>query len=304
MTLPSHGRYGYSALPQRPVYAWPDGRRLAVYLGLNLEHFAFGEGLGAELAPGGPPPDVLNYSWRDYGNRVGAWRMLELFDQLDLPCSVLVNSSLYDHCPELVRAFRDRGDEMVGHGRTNSERQGVLDEAGERALIAETTEAIARHEGKAPQGWLGPWISESRTTPDLLKETGYRYLLDWAMDDQPVWMATRAGPILSVPYPQELNDIPAIVARKMNADAFADMIVDQFDEMRAQSADAPLVMGIALHAYLVGQPHRLRHLRRALSHIAGAGAAWLTRAGAIAAHVEHLPRGTLPPAPDAPPAER
>lgn len=297
MTPSTHGRYGYSALPHRPVYHWPDGRRLAVYLGLNLEHFAFGEGLGAELCPAGPQPDVLNFAWRDYGNRVGAWRMLEMFDGLGFPCSVLVNSSLYGYCPELVGAFRSRGDEMVGHGRTNSERQGVLPEDEERALIVEATDAIARHEGRPPAGWLGPWISESRVTPDLLKETGYRYLLDWAMDDQPVWMATRAGPILSVPYPQELNDIPAIVARKMNADAFADMIVDQFDEMRRQAEDAPLVMGIALHAYLVGQPHRLRHLRRALTHIASAGAAWLTRAGAIAAHVERLPKDTLPAPP-------
>ncbi len=298
MRLPTHGRYTYSALPKRPVYDWPNGRRLAVYLGLNLEHFAFGEGLGAELAPGGPQPDVLNFAWRDYGNRVGAWRLLELFESLSLPASVVLNTSLYSYCPELVAAFRDRGDEMVGHGRTNAERQGILAEEDERALIAEATAAIVRHEGRLPTGWLGPWISESRVTPDLLKETGYRYVLDWAMDDQPVWMATRAGPILSVPYPQELNDIPAIAVRRMDADAFADMIVDQFDEMRRQAADAPLVMGIALHAYLVGQPYRLRHLRRALAHLAGAAAAvWITRAGANAAPVERLPRGTLPDAP-------
>lgn len=298
MRLPTHGRYAYSALPRRPVYDWPNGRRLAVYIGLNLEHFAFGEGLGAELAPGGPQPDVLNFAWRDYGNRVGAWRLLELFQGLSLPASVLLNTSLYTYCPELVAAFRDRGDEMVGHGRTNAERQGILPEDDERALIAEATAAMMRREGRVPTGWLGPWISESRVTPDLLKEAGYRYVLDWAMDDQPVWMATRAGPLLSIPYPQELNDIPAIVARRMEADAFADMIVDQFDEMRAQAADAPLVMGIALHAYLVGQPYRLRHLRRALAHIAGAaGDVWVTRAGAIAAHVERLPKGTLAEAP-------
>ncbi|MCC7274591.1 MAG: polysaccharide deacetylase family protein [Alphaproteobacteria bacterium] len=297
MHLPSHGRYDYSGLPRRPVYDWPNGRRLAVYLGLNLEHFAFGEGLGAELGPGGPQPDVRNFSWRDYGNRVGAWRLLELLDALRLPASVIVNASLYGYCPELLAAFRDRGDEMVGHGRTNSERQGVLDEEEERRLIVESTAMLARHEGRPPAGWLGPWISQSRVTPDLLKETGYRYMLDWAMDDQPVWTATRAGPLLAVPYPQELNDIPAIVARHMGAEAFADMIVDNFDEMREQAATAPLVMGIALHAYIVGQPYRLRHLRRALAHIAAAGDIWITRAGAIAAHVDRLPRGTLPEAP-------
>lgn len=126
-----------------------------------------------ELAPGGPQPDVLNYAWRDYGNRVGAWRMLELFDALGWPCSVLLNSAIYDYAPQLAAAFRARGDEFVGHGRSNAERQGILDEAGERALIAEATAAIARHEGRAPAGWLGPWISQSRVTPDLLQEAGY-----------------------------------------------------------------------------------------------------------------------------------
>jgi len=121
--LLTHGRYDYRPIKGRKSYEWPGGKRLAVYLGLNLEHFAFGEGLGAELAPGGPQPDVLNFAWRDYGNRVGAWRMLDLFEALKFPASVLVNSSLYDYCPELVQAYAKRGDEIVGHGRTNSERQ-------------------------------------------------------------------------------------------------------------------------------------------------------------------------------------
>jgi peptidoglycan/xylan/chitin deacetylase (PgdA/CDA1 family) len=295
MDLPGHGRYDYSPIVARRGYSWPGGARLAVYVGLNLEHFAFGEGLGAELAPGGPQPDVLNYAWRDYGNRVGAWRMLELLDALGWPCSVLLNSSIYDYAPQLAAAFRARGDEFVGHGRSNAERQGVLGEAGERALIEEATAAIARHEGKPPAGWLGPWISQSRATPDLLQEAGYSYLLDWCMDDQPVWFRTRKGRILSVPYPQELNDIPMIVGRKIGGDAFADMIVDNFDEMREQSRAQPLVMGIALHPYLVGQPHRLRHLRRALQHVAAhRDGAWITTAGAIAAHAAALPPGIVP----------
>ncbi len=295
MELGSHGRYGYSALPARPTYEWPNGKRLAVYIGLNLEHFAFGEGLGAELAPGGPQPDVLNFAWRDWGNRIGAWRMLGLFDELSLPSSVLVNSAMYAYAPQLLDAFRKRGDEFVGHGRTNAERQGTLPEAQEAALIAEATATMRQHEGKAPAGWLGPWISESPNTPDLLQEAGYTYLLDWCMDDQPIWFRTRKGRILAVPYPQELNDIPMIVGRKIGGDAFADMIVDAFDEMLRQSADQPLVMGIALHAYLVGQPHRLKHLRRALAHInARRPDIWFTTAGAIAAHAAALPPGTVP----------
>ena len=292
-----HGRYAYRPIVGRPSYTWPGGHRLAVYLGLNLESFAFGQGLGAELAPGGPQPDVLNFGWRDYGNRVGVWRLIELFDSLGLPASVLINSAIYRDCPGLAEAFRARGDEFLGHGRTNSERQGTLAEPEEAALIAEATAAILRYEGRHPRGWLGPWISESRVTPDLLQEAGYDFVLDWCMDDQPIWMRTRGGRILAVPYPQELNDIPAIVGRKMNGDAFADMIVDQFDEMRRQSRDMPLVMGIALHPYIVGQPHRLKHLRRALSHIAAArDAIAITRAGAIAGHILGLPDGLVPDA--------
>jgi hypothetical protein len=137
MNLRHHGRYDYVPLRGRPDYSWPDGKRLAVYFALNLEHFSFGEGLGAELAPGGPQPDVLNYAWRDYGNRVGAWYLYEAFDALKLPMAALVNSSLYDYAPELVAAHRKRGDEIVGHGRTNAERQGTLDEAAEKLLIGE-----------------------------------------------------------------------------------------------------------------------------------------------------------------------
>ena len=287
--LTSHGRYEYSAIIDRPDYDWPNGKRLAVYIGLNLEHFAFGEGLGGELAPGGPQPDVLNYAWRDYGNRVGVWRLLELFEQLAMPASVLLNSTIYEYCPSVVAAFRQRGDEIVAHGRTNSERQGVLSEDDERQLIVETTEAIRRHEGKAPTGWLGPWISQSRVTPDLLQEQGYRYLLDWCHDDQPTWFRTRQGQILAVPYPQEINDVPAIMVRRASAAEFTDMITDNFDEMREQARQRPLVMGIALHPYIVGQPFRLRHLRRALAHIAQQREdIWLTTSGAIAEYTGQL----------------
>ena len=283
MSLRHHGRFDYRPIRDSVAARWPNGKGLAVYIGLNLEHFAFGEGLGAELVPAAPQPDVLNHAWRDYGNRVGAWRLLDLFEALSLPCTVLLNSSILDYCPGLADAFAARGDEIAGHGRTNSERQSVLPEDEERALIAEATARLAGHFGKAPAGWLGPWIAQSHATPDLLREAGYGYLLDWCHDDRPNWMRTRAGPILSVPYPQELNDIPAIAVRRASAKEFADMIVAQFDEMLAQAEGQALVMGIALHPYIVGQPFRLRYLRRALAHIDGhRDAVWLTTAGAIA----------------------
>jgi len=283
--LPHHERFDYQPITRRADHVWPNGARLAVYLGFNLEHFAFGEGMGAGIGPVSPHPDVLNASWREYGNRVGAWRCMELFDQLALPCATLLNTALYDHCPELIAACVARGDELVGHGHTNAERQGTLHEAEERRLLALCRERIEQHSGVAPTGWLSPWISESHRTPDLLAETGYRYTLNWCHDDQPVAMRTRSGQRLwSVPYPQELNDIPMIVARQMDAKDFAQMVIDNFDEMREQARRQPLVMGLALHPYIVGQPYRLRHLRRALEHLArarDAGEIWFTTPGAI-----------------------
>jgi peptidoglycan/xylan/chitin deacetylase (PgdA/CDA1 family) len=290
----THNRYPYSPINARAAYDWPGGKRLAVYVALNLEWFSFGEGLGAELAPGGPHPDVLNYSWRDYGNRVGVFRLADLFSELRLPVTLLVNAQMYHHAPQAVAAFPSA--EIVAHGRSNSERQGELTEYKERALIEETTAAIAQHAGRRPLGWLGPWISQSHATPDLLQEAGYTYLLDWCHDDQPVWMKTRAGRILSVPYPQELNDIPQIVARKREGEEFAGMIVDAFEVMHRECEARPLVMGIALHPYVVGWPHRFKHLVRALRHIAehGDDKVWLTTAGEIATYAAGLPEGTVP----------
>ena len=290
--LPGHGRFGYSAITHRPDWHWPGGARLAVYLGLNLEHFAFGDGLGACLAPPAPQPDVLNYSWREYGNRVGAGRCLELFDALGLPAAALLNTALFDHCPELVAACVARGDELVGHGHSNAERQGGYSEAAERALLVACRDRIATAGGAAPGGWLSPWISESLLTPDLLAETGYRYTLNWCHDDQPVPMHTRGGqPLWSVPYPQELNDIPMIIARQLDARDFADMVIDNLGEMLQQSRGQALVMGIALHPYIVGQPYRLRHLRRALERLAqarDAGTVWIATPGAICDHMIRL----------------
>jgi len=290
--LKTHNRFDYQAIHKRRDYSWPNGTRLAVYLGFNLEHFAFGEGLGAGIGPSSPQPDVLNYAWREYGNRVGAWRCLELFNHLQIPLGVILNTALYDHCPDLLTAFVQRGDEMIAHGHTNAVRQSVFSEEHERELILGCKNLIAKHSGQSPRGWLSPWISESHVTPDLLSETDFAYTLNWCHDDQPMHMQTRSGKSLwSVPYPQELNDIPMIMHRQMDASAFADMVIDNFDEMLSQSKAQPLVMGIALHPYIVGQPYRIRHLRRALQHICQArddGHIWFCTPGQIVAQVATL----------------
>jgi allantoinase len=283
--LRSHDRFPYSPITKRPEFSWPDGRRLAVHLCLNLEHFAYGEGLGVSYSPGLPHPNTYNWAWREYGNRVGVWRLIEMFDEFKLPISLLLNSEVYDHCPEVVAAFRARGDEVIGHGRTNSEHQNDFDETGEKKLIDDVTAAIERHERKKPAGWLSPGVNPSNITPDLLQEAGYRYILDWPMDDQPVWMRTRSGRILSLPYPQEVNDIPMIVLHHGTAEAFADRIIANYNEMQRQSRSQSLVYGIALHAFIMGQPFRLQALRRAFEHMCKADAgSWFTTTGAIADH--------------------
>ncbi len=284
-----HNRYPHSNICDRPDFSWPDGARLAVYLGVNLECFSFGSGLGAQLCPGGTP-DVLNHGWRDYGNRVGVWRMLELFDRVNYPCTVLCNSLMYEDAPGVIDAFRKRGDDIIAHGRTNAERQDTLDEADERALINDATDTLRNREGKHPKGWLGPWIAENYHTPDLLEEAGYEYVLDWSHDDQPTWLKTRNGQILSVPYPQELNDIPQIVGRKLESPAFRDIITDSFDVMLEESDRHPLVMGIALHPYIMGYPHRLKSLEQALLHITEHSdeRVWIGTASAINDHYRNL----------------
>ncbi len=293
--LPTHGRYGYSNITKRPDYQWPNGARLAVYVAVNIEAFGYGVGMGAGIAPPEQAQSASVYSWRDYGNRVGMWRLFELFDELDIPIEAQMNTEIYDVCPDIPERLRKRGDEILGHGATNSEEQGHLREEMERDLIARVTATIERHEGVRPVGWMSPWLSNSGVTLDLLQEAGYRYVMDWTMDDQPVWMTTRRGRILSMPYPIETNDSRAIVWLRYTSADFADMIVDQFDEMLAQSERQPLVCPISLHPFIAGRPYRIRQLRRAFEHVLRhRGRIWLTRPRDIAAHVESLPSGVVP----------
>lgn len=285
MKLPGHGRFEYSPITARPDFSWPDGRRLAVYIAVCMEHFSYGEGgLGLPYSPGIPHPNTYNWAWREYGNRVGGWRLLELLQQSGIPPTVLLNTACYEHCPELVEAYREAGTEFVGHGQTNSVHPNDLAESDERAMIQDVFETIREHEGKAPGGWMSPGANPSAVTEDLLAETGFTYTLDWPMDDQPTWMRTRGGPLLSVPYPHEVNDVPMIVFHHGTAPAYADMMTDNLAEMVEQSEQQPLVCGIVTHTFIMGQPYRLRRFRQAVEFLTDLPGTWLTTPGEIAAH--------------------
>ena len=295
--LPQHGRYDFVPLPERKDYSWPGGRRLAFCVTTNIEWFAFGAGLGHDPAKTGEPQTHRNYAWRDYGNRIGVWRLFDLFDELGLPAAHNCNTLLYDYAPQIMAAIRKRGDEVVAHGRTNAENLRGLWQPDEDRLLREVTATIAAREGRPPRGWLGAGAYETANTPDLLRELGYRYLMDWPMDDQPVWLRTRAGPILSVPYPIELNDSQVVIHRKQDAADFCDMVVAQFDEMIEQCARHPLVMNVSVHPYVFGQPFRVRGLRAALRHCVGhpqRDRVWWTRPGEIADFCYDMPAGIIP----------
>ena len=295
--LKTHGRYNYSSLPNRAQYEWPNGTKLAVYVAMNIEAFSYGEGKGAAIAPPEQAMSHSIYSWRDYGNRIGFWRLMDMFDDLQIPVQHQINTAIYDECPDIPERIRSRNDEFLGHGYTNSEEQGGLSEQKEKDLIAKCTATITKHEGKAPTGWMSPWLSNSETTMDLLQEAGYRYVMDWTMDDQPTWIKTRGGKILSMPYPVEANDNRGIVWYRYTSSEFTDMLIDNFDEMleQTQRDGHPLVCPISLHPFVVGRPYRIRQLRRALEHILKyKDRIWLTRPGDICQHIETLPKGTVP----------
>jgi allantoinase len=298
MKLPQQTRYDYSPITERKDYSWPQGKRLAFCITTNIECFAFGKGRGHDSAKHGEPQNQRNYSWRDYGNRVGIWRLFDLADELDMPLAHNTNSLLYDYAPQIFERLRSRGDEIVGHGRTNSENfQDFRWEEDERRVIAEVTETFKRNEGRPPKGWMGAGAYENATTPDLLKEAGYEYIMDWPHDDQPIWMRTRSGPILSVPYPVELNDSPQIVHRQHTGREFCDMLVDQFEEMVEQSAKHPLVCNISIHPYVFGYPFRLRPLRKALQHCFSSKfmeRVWKCKPQDVSDHCRTLEPGVIP----------
>lgn len=288
--LPSQPRYAYSPITARPDFSWPGGKRLAVYIALGIEEYVFGEGLTEDIFPGASKPDYANTSWRDYGNRVGAIRLLDRFHREDLPVAILLNTEVYDHAPQLMDLARSRGCEIVAHGLTNSDTLAGRSAADEAAYVQAVADKIRLHEGAPPAGWSSPWLAHTDNTPDLLARAGYSYVLDLGMDDQPVWLNTDTGKLLCVPYALELNDSSTVIGRQASATDFAQMVIDQFEEMLEASAEQPLVMPLVVHSFISGQPFRLRALRRALDHmVAKRDDVWFTTPGQIAEFIHANP---------------
>lgn len=269
--------YEYSALPWRPGGRWPGGQRLAVYVCVGVESYRFGEGHTEDILPGMTAPDLVNTAWRDYGNRVGAFRLFDRLSAYGISPTLLLNTDLYAAAPAVLTAARAAGAEVVAHGASNSDSLAGMTPDTETAYLQQVADQVTAAEGAAPGGWSSPWLAHTSSTLDSLARTGYRYLLDLRMDDQPVWLPTATRPLLAIPYSAELNDSSTVVGRFASAHDFADMVVDEFDELRDAAIDQPLVMSIVLHSFISGVPFRLRALTRALQHLAGADGVWFTQ---------------------------
>src|SRR5204863_6855658 len=208
---------------------------------------------------GSPMPDIPNWCWHEYGNRVGFWRLLQVYDEFKIPGVMNINGAAVNAFPDLVKACVERGWEFVGHGYTQRNMQKVENE---RDDIRRSAEVIARATGKRPRGWLGPGLTETWETPDLLKEEGYDYVADWVLDDQPVWLKTTTAPIVNVPYTQECNDVAMMLIQHHKASEYYDRAIDQFEQIYDDAADSARIMALVVHPYIMGAPHRTKYFRR------------------------------------------
>jgi allantoinase len=275
--------YKYSPIAARPKLTWPNGARLAFYVGLNIEHYLVDKPSTSIYAgTAALVPDPLNFGWRDYGARVGIWRMIEALDNCRMRASVLLNSDCCAHYPEIIEAGKKRNWAWVAHGKNNSTLQTGMKVDEERKYLAEIVETIASATGHTIKGWLGPALTETFETPRLLKELGLSYVLDWCADDQP-FPLTVPG-MMSVPYSIELNDVTMFVGKSLSGEAFYQMVVDQFDQLYKDSEKSGRVMSLCLHPFIINQPFRHKYLERALEYIARRSDVWLTTSDEIAEH--------------------
>lgn len=268
-------RVAYSPITTRPPLHWPGGARVALLVVPNIEFYEYLPPHNPHRDPWSrsPHPDVLGYGTRDYGNRVGLWRLFETLDRHEIRATVSLNLAVFEHFPELLDECERRGWDYMCHGLYNTRYLWGLSEQDEAREIAECVSTFRRLTGRDLAGWFSPAMSMTLSTPDLVAEAGIRYYCDWVHDDQPVPLRVRSGRLLSMPYTVDLND--AVVQRQGHeADVFGQVIVDQFDTLYAEGAESGRVLVVAIHPYLMAQPHRIRYLDEALEHVCGHAGVW------------------------------
>jgi len=277
-----HGRFEYSPIARRPVLKMPNEARVAVWITPNVEHYHWNKpAIALTQMTTSLKPDVLNYAWRDYGARVGIWRVMEILEKHGLTATAALNAEVCEQYPDIIKEGNRLGWEWMAHGPNNSMIFTGMPEEAERPIIAGVLETIAKQTGKKSRGWLGPVVTETDNTLDILAEAGVDYVADWCNDELPYPIKTKKGSLYAIPYTLEIGDIPVFLERGGSGEDFYEMVVDQFDQLYEEGGTRPRVLSIAIHPFLIGHPFRARHLARALDHIRKHEAVWLTTGSAI-----------------------
>lgn len=293
-----HPHYGWSPMPTRGVLRWPEQARLALCVVVNLEHLEWAPPEGsfeARRLAGGlgrlPAPDYARLTHREYGHRVGIFRVLDVLEKHDIPVTIAMDALTAEHYPYLVRHCLDRGAEMIGHGISVSRMiTGRMTEEEEREYIRESIQALTQATGTAPVGWFGPEYGESERTPQLLAEAGIRYVCDWTNDEQPYRMYVPQGDLCALPIALELDDIHALWSRRMPIDRYGELLTESCDGLYQDGAHNGRLMVLNLHPWLIGQPFRIGTLDAALGAIRRRQGVWAAQGREIIDWFrEHLP---------------
>jgi len=263
-------RLDFVPITGRPRLPLPGRAKVVVWPCVNVEHWVISEPMPRTVVnpPGGvarSAPDIPNWAWHEYGNRVAFWRMKKIFDEFGVAASLVLNGSVCDAYPQIVDACLGSGWDLVGHGWIQRALPAVPDQ---RRMIHRVFKRLKEYAGRPPKGWLGPALAETHDTVDWLAEAGFEYVADWVLDDQPVDLRTKHGTFVSIPYTQELNDLAMLLIQGHRAAEYADRAIDQFEQLIEDAADgSSRVMCFTMHPYIMGVPHRVKHLRRILQHV-------------------------------------
>jgi allantoinase len=260
-------RAPFSAIVDRPPLTLPDGLRLIVWPIVNLEEWEIDRAMARQVlpAPTGVPliPDVPNWSWHEYGMRVGVWRFFAALDRFNIKATLSINAKVVESYPRVAAAAWERQWEFMGHSYVQGPIHKLEDQ---RATIRQSLDLLQKFTGKRPVGWLGPGLTQTYETPELLAEAGVQYIGDWVHDDEPTEIRTAHGPLVTLPYTVELNDIPMMIVQHHSADELLRRSVDQFDRLYTEGATRAKFLSIAIHPYISGVPHRIKYLEAFLEY--------------------------------------
>ncbi|WLE64189.1 polysaccharide deacetylase family protein (plasmid) [Burkholderia plantarii] len=277
--------YDYLPYDVRPRIEWPNGARVAFWVAPNIEFYELNPPRNPSRAAWSrPAPDVQNYAYRDYGNRVGFWRMLDVMKRCGMRGSVSLNVAMCEHHPEVIAACAENGWEFYSHGTYNTRYLMGMDEAQERAVIQDSIDTIKKHTGQKLDGWLAPALTYTDRTMELVAEMGLTYVCDLFHDDQPGPVKTAKGKLASIPYSLEMNDTIVYNVNQVSPRRYGDIIKRQFDRLYLEGEKSGTVMCIPLHPYLIGQPYRLAAFEEALRYITSHDRVWLATGREIAEH--------------------